>query len=400
VTIRFTHYVDLGTLQLDEQGGTWITAMRVGEYQHPIYGLIKLTPERIKRFADNVKLNVRGIDLDIDYDHKLDPTKGREAAGWVKDAKVEGDQLKLLVDWTQTALGKIKEKAYRYFSPEFKDSWTDAAGQKHQDVLFGGGITNRPFLKDLLPLNLSELTFADEPDQEEPMLTDVEKKLRAKLGLPEDATNEQVLEKMEKINVPNAPDNHGPDKPADSTGDRVDARNSAENPDLNKNPFDEKQLSEMTASGDPMKVMLAEMWRQREEDKKQLAELIKVNRSNAVTVKLHEYSQGDKILAPAVLEEAKKLMEALPEAIHPMVTTMLDKLRDGTAVVKLGESVVTRTRGGATQPDGEDPTKMADEKARKLMEGDKDLSYSDAMGQVFAEDLELFEQYRRASYID
>jgi len=185
VTIRFGYYADLRSVKLDERGNSWIQAMRVGEYQHPRHGKLQFTLDRLMRFAESVKTKIRGIEPDIDYDHKMDPARGHEAAGWVRDAKVEGDALYLLVDWTKTAAEKIKEGAYRYFSPEFQDTWTDAAGKVHRDVLFGGGITNRPFLKDLLPLNLSELSFAEPTNKEEGVDP---KELRKKLGLAEDAT--------------------------------------------------------------------------------------------------------------------------------------------------------------------------------------------------------------------
>src|SRR5690349_24949399 len=99
---RFGYYADLRGLQFSEANKSWITAMRVGEYLHPMHGKISFTPDRLMRFADSVKRKVRGISLDIDYDHKADPTKGNEAAGWVEDAKVEGDTLYLLVDWTKS----------------------------------------------------------------------------------------------------------------------------------------------------------------------------------------------------------------------------------------------------------------------------------------------------------
>src|SRR4051812_4413248 len=124
---RFGYYADLRGVQFAEgdKPKSWIMAMKVGEYTHPMYDKISFTRDRIQRFADSVKNKVRGIALDIDYDHKADPARGNEAAGWVEDAKVEGDSLMLLVEWTKTAAGKIKEGAYRYFSPEFQDEWTD-----------------------------------------------------------------------------------------------------------------------------------------------------------------------------------------------------------------------------------------------------------------------------------
>src|SRR4028119_1301519 len=106
--------IDLRSVQLSETPeGTWLQAMTLGEYQHPLHGKIQLTPERIQRFAANVKDRVRDTELDIDYDHK---EKTTEAAGWVKDADARSDGLWILVEWTSDALSKIKQKAYRYFS--------------------------------------------------------------------------------------------------------------------------------------------------------------------------------------------------------------------------------------------------------------------------------------------
>jgi hypothetical protein len=149
---KYGFWVDVSNRKFDDVG--WIHALPIGKYEHPVYGELEFTPEKVNDFALSVKNRVRGIDPDIDYDHKA--TDGK-AAGWVKDAKVEGDGLHLQVEWTKAASEAIKNGEYKYFSPEFDDEWTDGKGQKHTNVLFGGALTNRPFLKDLLPVNLSEL---------------------------------------------------------------------------------------------------------------------------------------------------------------------------------------------------------------------------------------------------
>lgn len=150
----YGYFVDLRGLSLTEGSATWIQAMPLGTYDHPMYGKIQFTHERILRFAQSVKDRVRTTDLDIDYDHKQ---YNGEAAGWVRDAEARTDGLWLLVEWTKTAYTKIKEGAYKYFSPEFYDEWQHPKTKvKHKDVLFGGGITNRPHIRDILPINLSE----------------------------------------------------------------------------------------------------------------------------------------------------------------------------------------------------------------------------------------------------
>src|ERR1700743_791798 len=113
---------------------------------------MKFDQEKIQQFADGVNTKVRGIDLDVDYDHK---GKTDKAAGWVKEAKVASDGLRLRVEWTPEGAKAVKDKEYRYFSPEFKDTWKDARGVEHKNVLFGGALTNRPYLKDLIPVTLS-----------------------------------------------------------------------------------------------------------------------------------------------------------------------------------------------------------------------------------------------------
>lgn len=141
------------TVALHEEVPERIQALRTGKYKHPVYGDIEITSERLTKFAASVNDKIRGIDLDIDYDHK---ERDGKAAGWVRTAEVEGDTLWLSVDWTDPAKEAIGKKEYRYFSSEIMDDWTDADGVKHEDVLAGGGLTNRPFLKNLAPLNFSE----------------------------------------------------------------------------------------------------------------------------------------------------------------------------------------------------------------------------------------------------
>lgn len=138
---------------LSEDVPNRVEALKVGKFAHPVYGSIEITPERLQNFAASVNDKVRGIDPDIDYAHKA---RTDEAAGWIKSASVEGDSLFVEVDWTAAAQQKIKDKEFRYFSSEIWDEWEDADGKKHVDVLAGGGLTNRPFMKNLTPLNFDE----------------------------------------------------------------------------------------------------------------------------------------------------------------------------------------------------------------------------------------------------
>ncbi len=159
---EFSYLISLEGINLKEDDTKkWIHAMPLGEYNHPRYGKIKITRKRAKRFADNVKAGVRGQQLDIDYDHKKS-AQGGKAAAWVVDAKSTNNGLWLLVEFTAPAAEAVRNKEYKYFSPEFVDKWTHPkTGEQYEDVLFGGALTNRPFLKDILPINLSEFEAPD-----------------------------------------------------------------------------------------------------------------------------------------------------------------------------------------------------------------------------------------------
>src|SRR5690242_18134493 len=102
------YWADLQGVQLNEQNQSWVHAARPNTYQHPVYGKLDFTFDRLRRLADSVKNKVRGVDIDIDYDHKQDIAKGGKAAGWVRDADVRSDGLWLLVEWTEAAAKSIK----------------------------------------------------------------------------------------------------------------------------------------------------------------------------------------------------------------------------------------------------------------------------------------------------
>jgi hypothetical protein len=414
---NFTFYTDLRSVTFSESGpkASWINAMRVGKHTHPLYGELDFTPDRLVRFAESVKARVRGIDPDIDYDHKL---KTDEAAGWVKDAKVVGDQLMLLVEWTKTAADKIKEGAYRYFSPEFRDEWVDSKGQKFQDVIFGGGITNRPFLKDLLPLNLSELSF----NSEENPMTEEEKALRRTLGLPEDASQADVNAKVVQLqSQPRRGDNdststaHGPNAQVQNTppattipGGPNDTRSTDQQvQDAHSahplapgsalaTSLSPAQLSELGAAGPIVKLLME----QQANTQRMLAEVTRQNQLAEVDRKLSEFSTGTRIVSPAALAEARKVLAVTPVALHEPVYAMLNTMRTGTGSVQLGETVGTSSYSSAlSEENGMSATDIVEKRARALMDKDKDMSFSDATIKLLSEDASLFKAYQDESYL-
>lgn len=148
--------IDLSGMQLGDASLKWLHAMPVGKKVHPEYGELDFGLDHLQRYAENINNRARTIDLAVDYQHREDKAKGAKAAGWIKGAEVRADGLWIGVEFTDTARQEIQAGEWRYLSPEFVDEWQSPEGEWFQDVLLGAGLTNRPFLKDLLPIAASE----------------------------------------------------------------------------------------------------------------------------------------------------------------------------------------------------------------------------------------------------
>jgi phage I-like protein len=136
-----------------------IQLLRVGKFKHPSYGEFEITPKILAEMVSNFDSRVRGIDIAFDYFHRSD----EEASGWPKKLELSADKQELwaLTEWTPRASKMIAEKEVRYFSPDFGFRWTDPeTGKTYNNVLFGGGLTNRPFVKEMAAIT------ADEGDSE------------------------------------------------------------------------------------------------------------------------------------------------------------------------------------------------------------------------------------------
>lgn len=146
--------IDLQPIMMSESGKeSWIQIMKTGKFDHSKYGKLEITPQDLHLFKENYDNNVRGTELAIDVSHN--PDAG--AVAWFKELKVEDNKLYAKVEWTEEGNELVKSGKYRYFSPEFSFKYKDAeSGKEFKDVLFGGAITNRPFLKNMEPIEFNE----------------------------------------------------------------------------------------------------------------------------------------------------------------------------------------------------------------------------------------------------
>lgn len=135
---------------------TKVQVLRVGKFNHPTYGYFEITKQTLAEMKMNFDNKIRGIDISFDYYHE----SNEDASAWVKNINLEEDGTELWadVDWTPKATQKLADRELRYFSPDFAFEWTDPEnGKKYSNVLFGGGLTNRPFVKEMQAIVANEI---------------------------------------------------------------------------------------------------------------------------------------------------------------------------------------------------------------------------------------------------
>jgi phage I-like protein len=133
---------------------TEIQVVPTGEWSHPVYGEMEITPDHIAEFVQNFKDKVR-LDIPITAGHDNGGGGGElRAIGWFReliDRGVKG--LSAFVEWTDEGKQLIASGAFKYFSPEFYEEYSDPqTGEKRGHVLVGGALTNKPYFKELKPV--------------------------------------------------------------------------------------------------------------------------------------------------------------------------------------------------------------------------------------------------------
>jgi hypothetical protein len=366
MSVDATYLVEVGALTFSENNGvqgSWVHALPLGSYKHPVYGTIDITPERAKNFEESVKSKVRGIDPSINYQHQGDG----EAAGWVKNAESRSDGLWLFVEWTSMAYQKLKEKAFKYFSVEYHDEWKDSQDKVHKDIIFGGALTNRPFMKDLVPINLSEATVDTALELVSIISGTSVEDLKGGKGVPQELSDEQIKKIVDAVAEKVNPKPVTPEVSATKLSDIPEIKELAEN-----NPF--------------VKVLLDQVEQQRAAIDHSQVQL----KEQTVVSKLSEFDRSKIVLTPVARELVRDLAMGLSEAQSESFWKLLAEMRKGSSfLVELGE------RAGATVNYGSPKSAKVqfEELAAKLKE-ERKLSESDSFEAAAAENRALYDRYR------
>ena len=188
-----------------------IECLKMGKFRHPWYDVLTFDIPFFENMIRNFNADIPQSEIAFDFNH----FSSGGAAAWVQKLFVEDKSLMATVELTEKGRKAIKSKEYRYFSTEYTDDYieyeiSDMLDEKgnlvtkeskisHGPTLRGGGLTNRPFIKGMKPVSLSEDNKAIELEE---VIDDPngEKILNLKTKSKEEVTKamEKTLEELKK----------------------------------------------------------------------------------------------------------------------------------------------------------------------------------------------------------
>ncbi|HHL33111.1 MAG TPA: hypothetical protein ENJ30_01960, partial [Desulfobulbaceae bacterium] len=130
------------------------------------------------------RLNRRGVDVVVDYEHQTVGDTKAPAAGWARQWRWTEAGIEARIRWNEEAKGYLAKQEYRYYSPVFMVRKSD----KRLVGIHSIALTNAPKTNNIQPL-LAKLGAQLQTEENMDFL----KRVIAKLGLSENATEEDVL---------------------------------------------------------------------------------------------------------------------------------------------------------------------------------------------------------------
>jgi Mu-like prophage I protein len=138
----------------------WVQLYPYDTWSHPLYGDTTVDSNVAQKMVMNFNNKVRGQEIHSDYEHGQDSAKGNKASGRFVKVEARDDGLWSLVQFTDDAKKEIDAGEWNYWSTSHYDEWEHPqTKEKHQYVLDGGALTNKPWVKGMVPLNFSEFVM-------------------------------------------------------------------------------------------------------------------------------------------------------------------------------------------------------------------------------------------------
>lgn len=127
----------------------WQKVAIVGKWKGHIAGPFELTLKDLEQMVANFNNSGLG-EVVADFEHQTLSGDKAEAAGWVKELKVENNALSARIEWLPDAVVLIKEQKYKYLSPVLVPHTVDqVTGEDIGWSLHSVALTNKPFFESL-----------------------------------------------------------------------------------------------------------------------------------------------------------------------------------------------------------------------------------------------------------
>lgn len=387
---------------------TKIHVLPMGEWDHSLYGKIKVSEKDIKEFIKHFNAGIRK-GVPITEGHEVGDEK--PAIGWFKKLHKANDGLWATVEWTEKGKELLTQKAYKYFSPEFYRVYEDPEDHEmYTNVLVGGALTNKPYFKGLKAIVFTDLltnqfTFMELKNllQKEAGTFSAEEKkfLRSKMSelsvediqkFAEDLQGEDPGEGDDKGGDAGNKDNgdrEGDNKDADK--DKGGDDNNGEGDDKDKGEgADNDDDKDKGVEGSEIKITAAEhqaLKAQADLGAKAFAEL-KKNKIEQEVAKMtfNEQNREGKIL-PKSKKAVVDFMLTLSESQRATFSEIMGGLPKAAIFGEIGDMGVEGSEG---------VDKQLETKVAAKMKAEDGLSYSDAVRQIFAEDSSFAQTYNEA----
>jgi phage I-like protein len=150
--------IELTAIKLSAETGpasSWVQVAITGDFWHPVHGDLNITKDMLAHMLSNFdsgEYPAPPYQLPVDYEHfstKKDRKPGDGvAAGWFQKMELRegGNELWALIEWTNPAAAKIRNKEYRFISPTFFREWISNKGRQIGATMVAAALTNIPFL--------------------------------------------------------------------------------------------------------------------------------------------------------------------------------------------------------------------------------------------------------------
>lgn len=191
----------------ENPGDGWYHIERWGD--HPQTSLedkqyVQVIDDEAVRAIVAAEVPEEGILVDVEH-VSVTGERDTRAYGWVRELAAlpteEGLQLCARIEWTPLGLPLVRDRIYKHFSTVYSvELCADLGGGRLRPLqLVGLALTNQPNNPGQRPITNSQAAPINNNTKHQNTNMEELKKIAAKLGLPEDATLEQVLETLDSL---------------------------------------------------------------------------------------------------------------------------------------------------------------------------------------------------------